>query len=187
MREHGKARKQLIGIMMQTNPIKHMIWAAFAVLLLAGCNTAGNTSTQKSSTAQCAAGVAKGNSEAGLEQVSLCIKTAKKTHAYTVELARTVQEQAKGLMFRTALADDKGMLFPYSQIQTLSFWMKNTVIPLDIIFIRADGSIESIAKNAEPYSLKPIASGEPVAAVLELRGGLTSELDIGKGDVVTWK
>lgn len=175
---------------MQIRPMRRMkrtVAVSFAVILLAGCNTAGNSNAKTAAASTCSAGAPKGVSEAGLEQVSLCIKTAKKSYRYTVELARTGQEQAKGLMFRPSLADDKGMLFPYSQIQILSFWMKNTVIALDIIFIRADGSIESVAKNAEPYSLKPLASGEPVAAVLELRGGLTTELGIGKGDVVTWK
>jgi uncharacterized protein len=172
---------------MRAAPLKRLTAISLSLMLLSSCYTASSSNAKTSTVTLCEAGKALGPSEAGLEQIALCIKTAKKTYSYTVEMARTVQEQAKGLMFRPALADDKGMLFPYSQIQSLSFWMKNTVIPLDIIFIRADGSIESIAQNAVPYSLDPVSSGEPVAAVLELRGGLTSELGIGKGDVVRWK
>jgi uncharacterized protein len=168
-------------------PKMRLMAASLPLLMLAGCNTASESSAKTSTAAGCVAGEAKGRSEAGLDQINLCIQSGKKTRSYTVEVARSTQEQAMGLMFRTALADNKGMLFPYSQIQSLSFWMKNTVIPLDIIFIRANGSIESIAKNAVPYSLEPLSSGEPVAAVLELRGGLTSELGIGKGDSVRWK
>ena len=96
-------------------------------------------------------------------------------------------EQAKGLMFRTELADNAGMIFPFPEPKVASFWMKNTVIPLDIIFIRANGTIESIAENAIPYSTAPVEAGEPVVSVLELRGGLTSELGISAGDKVVWQ
>jgi uncharacterized protein len=96
-------------------------------------------------------------------------------------------EQAKGLMFRTELADNAGMIFPFPQPKPASFWMKNTVIPLDIIFVRPNGTIESIAENTVPYSTIPVESGEPVGAVLELRGGLTAELGIAAGDKVLWK
>ena len=96
-------------------------------------------------------------------------------------------EQAKGLMFRTELADNAGMIFPFPEPKVASFWMKNTVIPLDIIFIRANGTIESIAENTIPYSTTPVEAGEPVVSVLELRGGLTSELGISAGDKVVWQ
>ena len=89
-------------------------------------------------------------------------------------------------MFRTELADNMGMIFPFPQPRVASFWMKNTVIPLDIIFVRADGTIESIADNTVPYSTTPVVSGEPVSAVLELRGGLATELGIVSGDKVQW-
>ena len=105
----------------------------------------------------------------------------------TVEMARTSQQQAKGLMFRTELAPDMGMLFPFPRPKPASFWMKNTVIALDLLFVRSDGTIESIAANAEPYSLDPISSGEPVAAVLELAGGRAAELGLKPGDTVTWR
>jgi uncharacterized membrane protein (UPF0127 family) len=89
-------------------------------------------------------------------------------------------------MFRTELADNAGMVFPFPEPRVASFWMKNTVIPLDIIFVRADGTIESIAANTVPYSTTPVVAGEPVIAVLELRGGLAAELGIVAGDKVQW-
>jgi uncharacterized protein len=119
--------------------------------------------------------------------VMLCIKSGKSTHSFTTEIAATGREQAMGLMFRKSLADDAAMIFPFARPRQASFWMKNTLIPLDIIFVRSDGSIESIAQNTVPYSEDPVASGEEVAAVLEVRGGLTRELGIKAGDVVLWK
>ena len=125
-------------------------------------------------------------SEAGLEQVPLSIRTSVATHDLVVEVAATGAQQAKGLMFRTRLAPDKGMIFPFAEDRVASFWMKNTVIPLDIIFIRRDGTIESIAANTTPYSLAPVRSNGPVATVLEIAAGRAAELGIGPGDMVTW-
>ena len=89
-------------------------------------------------------------------------------------------------MHRESLAPDRGMLFPYDPPQPASFWMKNTLIPLDLIFIRADGTVVRIAANTVPMSLDPIPSLEPVAAVLEIAGGRASELGIQAGDKVSW-
>ena len=135
----------------------------------------------------CNAGAPQAISAADLDQVQLCVKSNSKTHSFIVEVAETSQQQAKGMMFRTELPDNRGMLFPFVEVRMASFWMKNTVIPLDIIFIRPDGVIENIAENAEPYSTIPIESTAPVAAVLELRGGLTAEMGISAGDRVAWK
>jgi uncharacterized protein len=135
----------------------------------------------------CAAGAEAGQSLAGLTQTTLCITGGAKTRSFTVEVAATSMEQAKGLMFRTELADNAGMIFPFREPRVASFWMKNTVIPLDIIFVRSNGTIESIAENTVPYSTDPVEAGEPVTAVLELRGGLTAELGIGAGDTVRWR
>jgi len=158
--------------------------SAFAIALsLTACNMPANG---ESPTAVCTPGTAAGQSPAGLQQVTLCVTSATKTHSFTVEAARTSAEQAKGLMFRTELADNAGMIFPFSDSRIASFWMKNTVIPLDIIFIRANGTIESIADNTTPYSTIPVEAGEPVVAVLELRGGLAAELGIAAGDTVKW-
>ena len=161
---------------------RHSIFAV--ALSLSACTMPANGGSQ---VAGCAAGAAAGQSAAGLEQVTLCVTSAAKTHSFTVEVARTTTEQAKGLMFRTELADTAGMIFPFAEPRVASFWMKNTVIPLDIIFIRSNGTIESIAENTIPYSTAPVAAGEPVTAVLELRGGLTAELGISAGDKVVWR
>lgn len=125
-------------------------------------------------------------SENGLRLVPLTITTGTAQHSLTVEVAQTVEEQARGLMFRTQLPPNSGMIFPFATNRMASFWMKNTVIPLDIIFIRQDGSIESIAANTTPYSLDSVESGEPVAAVLEIAGGRAAELGITAGDNVSW-
>jgi uncharacterized protein len=125
-------------------------------------------------------------SAAGLEQVPLTIRAASGTHRFIVEVARTPPEQANGLMHRQSLAPDRGMLFPYEPPQPASFWMKNTLIPLDIIFIRPDGTIARIAAKTVPLSLDPVPSLEPVAAVLEIAGGRAAELGIQPGDWVSW-
>lgn len=125
-------------------------------------------------------------SPAGLEQVKLTINSAGRKHRFTVEVARTPEEQATGLMNRTSLAPDRGMIFPFEQPRLASFWMKNTLIPLDIIFIRADGSIANIEANTVPLSLDPVLSAEPVGTVLEIAGGRSAELGIKPGDTVKW-
>ena len=116
----------------------------------------------------------------------LAIRTAQGTHRFNVEVARTPEEQGQGLMFRKSLDPDGGMLFPMNPPRTASFWMKNTLIPLDMLFIRTDGTIALIAANTVPYSREPISAGVPVAAVLELRGGRAAELGITAGDRVAW-
>ena len=89
------------------------------------------------------------------------------------------------MMFRRSIAPSRGMLFPYSPPQTVGFWMRNTFIPLDMIFIRADGSIARIA-TAVPHSLDSVSSYEPVVAVLEIAGGRAAELGIREGDRVSY-
>ena len=135
------------------------------------------------------AGSADGQSAAGT--VALTITSSNGVHAFQVEVAKTAAEQEKGLMFRTDIPDNGGMLFwPYppggGAPKEASFWMKNTPSPLDIIFIRADHSIARIAENAVPFDETPIPSGEPVAAVLELNGGRAAALGIAEGDKVSW-
>ena len=112
-------------------------------------------------------------------------------HVFQAEVAETQAEQARGLMYRTDLVADSAMLFaPYppggGEPRETSFWMKNTPTSLDIVFIRSDGTIARIAENTVPFSEAPVSSGEPVSAVLELRGGRASELGIGEGDRVSW-
>ena len=160
--------------------------AASAALALAACSLPGNAGEQSAPGAGCSAGASLGQSEAGLDQITLCVTSKGKIHSFSVEIAKTAAQQSRGMMFRTSMADDTGMLFPYSAPQFLSFWMKNTYIPLDIIFIRQDGSIENIAENTVPYSLESVTSTGPAVAVLEIRGGLSSELGIEPGDKIAW-
>jgi uncharacterized membrane protein (UPF0127 family) len=117
--------------------------------------------------------------------VPLTIRSANGEHRFTVEIAGTLNQQERGLMFRRELGPDRGMIFPYDPPQDVGFWMKNTLIPLDMLFIRADGTIARIA-TAAPLSLDTVPSGEPVAAVLEIRGGRAAELGIRAGDRVEW-
>jgi uncharacterized membrane protein (UPF0127 family) len=131
--------------------------------------------------------VAIERSGAGLEQVPLTITTASgKVHRFTVEVARTPDEQTRGLMERQSLAPDRGMVFPYEPPQAVAFWMKNTFIPLDIIFIAPGGRILRIEENTVPLSLDPVGSGDAVEAVLELAGGRSAELGVSPGDKVEW-
>jgi len=166
---------------------RSLAFFAAGALSLTACTLPANGGDQTASAQNCIAGEERGKSEAGLNQLSLCIQSKGKSHGFTVEMAISPEDQARGLMFRTSLADDAGMLFPYRAPQTLSFWMKNTYIPLDIIFIREDGSIENIAANTIPYSLDSVSSTGPAIAVLEIRGGLAAELEIEPGDKVSWK
>ncbi|HJR82579.1 MAG TPA: DUF192 domain-containing protein [Sphingomicrobium sp.] len=125
-------------------------------------------------------------SPAGLEQVPLTIKSANGEHRFVAEVARTPEEQARGLMFRKSIPPDRGMIFPYDPPVQVSFWMKNTLVPLDIIFIGPDGKIGRIAANTTPLSLDPVASIDPASAVLEIAGGRAAELGIREGDRVRW-
>jgi uncharacterized membrane protein (UPF0127 family) len=121
-----------------------------------------------------------------LEVIPLTVTTRGKSHAFRVELARTPQEQARGLMFRTAMGPDEGMLFPYDQPRILSFWMKNTVLSLDIVFIGSDHRVVNIADHAVPYSEASLTSVAPAVAVLELNAGRSHDLGIVAGSRVDW-
>jgi uncharacterized membrane protein (UPF0127 family) len=107
------------------------------------------------------------------------------THSFTVELAANDEDRARGLMFRKELPEGRGMLFDFKQEQDTAFWMKNTYIPLDMIFIRADGTIRRIAANTEPLLERTVPSGGPVRYVLEVIGGTAKKLGIEPGDTVT--
>ena len=116
----------------------------------------------------------------------LTVTSNGRQHRFTVEVARSTEEQARGLMYRNALAPDRGMVFPFDPPRPASFWMRNTLIPLDMIFVRADGSIANIGANTVPLSEEPVSSDGPVAAVLEIAGGRAAELGIKPGDKVKW-
>ena len=124
--------------------------------------------------------------ESGLEVIPLTVSYNGGEHEFRVEVAKTAAEQARGLMFRTALGENEGMLFPRDPPGFASFWMKNTVIPLDIIFVGTDGRITNIAAMTTPYSLDSIPSDGVAAAVLEIRGGRAAELGIVSGARVEW-
>ncbi len=129
--------------------------------------------------------MAEPGAQTGLSEVPLTIRASSATHHFTVEVAATPEQQERGLMFRKSLAGDRGMIFPYDPPQDVSFWMKNTLIPLDIVFIRADGTIVRITP-AKALDLTPLPSGEPIAGVLEIRSGRAAELGIKEGDVASW-
>jgi uncharacterized membrane protein (UPF0127 family) len=122
----------------------------------------------------------------GLDVIPLTISQNGNSHNFRVEMARTDAEQEKGLMFRTSMGKDEGMLFPSAIPEARSFWMKNTVIPLDIIFIGTDHRISNIAANAVPNSEDPINSAGATIAVLELNGGRAAELGFTPGALVSW-
>ncbi|MBI4922952.1 MAG: DUF192 domain-containing protein [Devosia nanyangense] len=110
------------------------------------------------------------------------LHTAKGDFAFTIEIADTNATRAKGLMFRTALAPDAGMLFDYHQEQPATFWMQNTLIPLDMVFISADGIVKTIHVNARPMDTTTISSEVPVRFVLEIAGGRSVEIGLEPGD-----
>ena len=118
------------------------------------------------------------------ELQTLEIVTKSGVHVFTVEVVKTEQERATGLMYRRELPEGRGMLFDFEREGPISMWMKNTYVSLDMIFIRADGRIARIAENTTPQSLEVIGVREPVLAVLELAGGTTRKLGIRPGDVV---
>ena len=118
------------------------------------------------------------------ERDRLVVRTAEADHAFEVELAATQEQRARGLMFRDGLAPWAGMLFVYDPPREVSFWMKNTRISLDLLFIDAAGTIVRIAARATPLSTAPIPSEAPVKAVLEIAGGRAEELGIAVGDRV---
>jgi uncharacterized protein len=123
--------------------------------------------------------------QTGLRKVPLTIRSNTGTYRFTVQVAATPEQQERGLMFVTSLPDDQGMIFPYEPPQETSFWMKNTLIPLDIIFIAANGTIARIT-HAQAMDLTPLPSGVPVIGVLEIRAGRAAELGIREGDKVSW-
>ena len=123
-------------------------------------------------------------SEAEMRRESLSLVTAAGERKIDIEVARTPDEQTLGLMFRTALPDTSGMLFPYGPARELTMWMKNTYIPLDMVFIRADGTIHRIEAMTEPFSEATVASQGPVTSVLELNGGAAARLGLKAGDTV---
>jgi len=135
--------------------------AAFALVLLTGCSP--------------------GQGNRHLPTTRIVVDASSGPAAFQVEVASDDKARERGLMFRTSLAPDAGMLFDFHGEGYRNFWMKNTPLSLDIIFIRADGTISTIAANTVPYSYAGIPSSEPVLAVLEINGGRAAELGIAPG------
>jgi uncharacterized membrane protein (UPF0127 family) len=159
--------------------------AAAAMLAgIAACSpvAAGNTTTPSGTSAT----PAHQHPISGLAVIPLTVTTAKGPHTFQVEVAATDAQQEHGLMFRNAMGADEGMIFPSSPPKRTAFWMKNTVIGLDIIYIGTDHKVLNIAANAVPYDETPLPSAGEVSGVLELNAGRAAQLGIGQGDTVTW-
>ncbi len=122
----------------------------------------------------------------GLRRDELAIESASGTHRFIVELPRTPDEMGRGLMHRRQLAADAGMLFLYPADRAITMWMKNTLIPLDMLFIAGDGRIVNIVERTVPLSLQVIESAEPARGVLEVNGGTARRLGIEPGDRVRY-
>lgn len=118
----------------------------------------------------------------GLESLEIATSTGR--HAFQVEIADNDASRERGLMDRRYMAADHGMLFEFDRDAPQSFWMKNTYIPLDMIFIAPSGAVTRIVANAEPLSERVIPSGGPCAAVLELNGGTAASIGLKVGDKV---
>jgi uncharacterized membrane protein (UPF0127 family) len=155
-----------------------------ALALLAACSPSESASV-RAETPAAAAETAR-HPVSGLRIIDLVVEQGSKRLPFKVELADTPEAQARGLMFREKLGDNEGMIFPSEAPEPRSFWMKNTPLSLDIIFIGTDGRITNIAANTVPYSLESVPSAGFATGVLELRAGRAAELGIVPGDKVSW-
>lgn len=158
-----------------------MVRSVWRVLCLAaltgGCAAAAPPSP---STAKPAAAVASYK----LPTEPLRIETSRGPVRLTVEVAADEASRERGLMYRYALSDKQGMIFDFKTPQNAAFWMKNTFIPLDMLFVTAEGRLLTIARNARPHDETPVPSGGPIRAVIEINGGLADRLGIQVGDRV---
>jgi uncharacterized protein len=118
-----------------------------------------------------------------LERLEIATPTGR--HIFQIEVMRTPEEKARGLMFRQFMPEDRGMLFDFEREQPVSMWMRNTYIPLDMLFIRANGEVRHIHARAQPLDETPISSGGEVRFVLEINGGVAAKLGLSPGDRVS--
>lgn len=164
------------------------ITAFVALALIAGCSPgaadAGARTTQEGTAQESIASAV--HPVSGLPIAPVTVTSGTQKRVFRSEVARTAPEQAKGLMFRTALGDDEAMIFLRNPPDRAAFWMRNTVIPLDIVFIGLDHRIMNIAANAVPYDETPLPAAGPTLAVFEINGGLAARLGIKPGDRVDW-
>ncbi len=121
------------------------------------------------------------------ETAALQIETVSGTHRFTVEVADDEAERERGLMFRTQMNADAGMIFIYPDVSEQTMWMKNTVLLLDMVFMQADGTVSHLVQGAVPYSRDFIHSGGPVKAVLELNAGTAARIGVKPGDRVRFE
>lgn len=162
--------------------LRECVLAALALPLLACSPQAAEQVPEASGSAVAAANT---HPVSGLEVIPVTVTTASGAHVIQAELAASREAQRQGLMFRTEMGPDEGMLFPYDEPEMMGFWMRNTVIPLDIIFIDETGTIINIEPGV-PYNEESVESERPGIAVLELNGGRSEELGIAPGDKVEW-
>lgn len=165
---------------------KWLVAGMAGAAMLAACSPGEGGAARAQAPAAQAAASAR-HPVSGLEVIDLVVERGTKKLPFKVELAASPEAQNRGLMFRTELADNDGMLFPSAVPEPRSFWMKNTPLSLDIIFVGPDGRIINIAANTVPYSLDSVTSIGPASAVLELRAGRAKELGIVAGDRVIYE
>lgn len=123
--------------------------------------------------------------DSGLEVIEVTVTTDDGSHTFRTEVAATPEQKNRGMMFRDEMAPDTAMIFPYEEAADRGFWMRNTFLPLDIIFIAEDRTIINIGEGI-PFNEESVTSDAPAIAVLELLGGTAEELGIGPGDTVSW-
>lgn len=151
-------------------------------LAIASCAVLAAAALQVGGGASAPALAQAAHAETGLEPLTLA--TGKGSHDFQVEVMRTNEQRARGLMFRRYLPADRGMLFDFKKEQPVMMWMRNTYIPLDMIFIARDGTVINVAENAEPLSERTIASARPAYAVLEVNAGTARRIGLKAGDHV---
>lgn len=127
----------------------------------------------------------KAASSSPVVELTVSSESGKRLEQFTVELASTNEERSKGLMFRRELSPRKGMLFLFPEERKLSFWMKNTLIPLDMVFISKDWRVVGVVENATPLSEEPRGVDQDSQYVLEVAGGTAKRLGIKAGSIVT--
>ena len=153
-----------------------LLGIACLALVFAGLPSAGPITTATPVFAQQAAMILPD------DPAPLVIHTALGNYNFSVEVADEPNERARGLMFREEMASDHGMLFDFGGARDIMMWMKNTPMPLDMVFIRADGTVARVAERTVPFSEDVIPSGEPVSHVLELRAGVARLIGLKPGD-----
>lgn len=167
--------------------IRALGWLGILRLTVSGAIAGCSAQSQAPSETQASAPAAEQNPvNQGLEVIAVTVASGGERHVFQTEVASTPAEQTRGLMFRESLADDAGMIFPFDPPREASFWMRNTVIPLDMIFIGEGGVILNIEREVEPLTFDSRRSAGPVIAVFEIAGGRAAELGIEAGDHVSW-